>query len=131
MYNIGIRTNNSGSRCASTDTNKHYITLIVFVKSWGFPPLQAHLAYTDTNADVYVCNLAFLYILNAVGLSLCVPTQKRSTITILLTEKEEMNEFDCYRYYYYLLHFIALLWETIKAYWPVHFLYVSSINNGT
>lgn len=107
MYNIGIRTN-SGSRCAPTDTSKHYITLIVFVKSWGFPPLQAHLAYTDT-AQMCACNLAFLYILNAVGLSLCVPTQKSPTITILLKEKEKMNEFDCYRYYYYLVHFIVLL----------------------
>lgn len=79
-------------QCASTDTSKHYITLIVFVKSWGFPPLQTNASYTDT-PQMCECNLAFLYILNAaVGLSLCVSLQKSQAITTYLycvTRKRE------------------------------------------
>lgn len=89
MYSGGIRTNSSRP-CVPADTSKHYITLIVFVKSWGFPLLQAHL----TRARQCACNLAFLYILllNAVELSLCVSTKKSRAITVLLREKEKMNE---------------------------------------
>lgn len=40
------------------------------------------------------CNLAFFYILNTVGLSLRVSTKKRRALTVLLREKENMNELE-------------------------------------
>lgn len=65
------------------------------------------------------CNLAFLYILNAaVGLSLCVSLQKKSSHNYLTylycITRERMNEIDCYCYYY-PVRLIELLWKTIKG----------------
>lgn len=60
MYSGGIRTNSSRP-CAPADTSKHYITLIVFVKSWGFPPLQAHLTRARCYTSVRVTLPSFTY----------------------------------------------------------------------
>lgn len=131
--NIGISTTTVAWRsvCRADGYGKHYITLIVFVKSWGFPPLQTNASYTDT-LQMCECNLAFLYILNAaVGLSLCVSLQKSRTITTylpILCNQERMNEIDCYCYYY-PVRLIELLWKTIKGLTGFTF-YVLSTNNG-
>lgn len=73
MCNIGIRTNNSGTQCAGGyEQTLHNFDCVC--KKLGIPSTTG-ASYTDT-PQMCACNLAFLYILNAVGLSLCVSTKK-------------------------------------------------------